>query len=458
MCPTGETNETIMKSMRFAALLLLPLTLVAQVPATDPPYDPNDPEGMVNHPNGWARFPWKRVGTWVMPALHCPYGRPNETPPATPVEVKQMDATWRALTAILRATPEAAEPRGYFVKESRTFGYFSAHGTYPGFQTARLPLVYSAGYFPFYNEDTLKNGVWSPVTGGETESVYFYFNRLPDNYKQPIVAEEPRGRDLSAVEFFPRPDTSTSYAGFPILDGEDLVIVRGGRDPYLTVPYERALKAAMVKYQQDLDSATRRLADLKKTEAETLTPEYEQKMRDHLEKYSGQFRTTDPKKWQGRVAGMERELVYNREKARKDANPQRDKDGDWYWTPVLAHEDAARRLAAMTPELAASPACYLPKPEARGRNAMRGDIQPMGADPKCRELVMSNQGYFDPKLPRSAPQILLVRTFGRCAKVENGQLVGPRPVKSLYPPQGCYRHVPIWAAMDWQKAAALLAP
>jgi hypothetical protein len=36
--------------------------------------------------------------------------------------------------------------------------------------------------------------------------------------------------------------------------------------------------------------------------------------------------------------------------------------------------------------------------------------------------------------------------------------VGPKPVKSIIPPQGCFRHVPIWEAMDWEKAAALLAP
>lgn len=82
----------------------------------------------------------------------------------------------------------------------------------------------------------------------------------------------------------------------------------------------------------------------------------------------------------------------------------------------------------------------------------------MGSDPQCREIVMDNHGYFDQKLPRSAPQILLVRSLGRCAKVVNGQLVGPKPVKSIFPPQGCYRHVPIWEAMDWDKVAGLLAP
>lgn len=71
---------------------------------------------------------------------------------------------------------------------------------------------------------------------------------------------------------------------------------------------------------------------------------------------------------------------------------------------------------------------------------------------------MDNYGYFDPELPRSAPQILLVRSLGRCAKVVNGQLVAPKPVRSIFPPQGCYRHVPIWEAMEWDKAAGSRAP
>ena len=41
----------------------------------------------------------------------------------------------------------------------------------------------------------------------------------------------------------------------------------------------------MPAYEKDRATAERRLADLKKKEAETLTPEYERKVRDHLEKY-----------------------------------------------------------------------------------------------------------------------------------------------------------------------------
>jgi hypothetical protein len=53
---------------------------------------------------------------------------------------------------------------------------------------------------------------------------------------------------------------------------------------------------------------------------------------------------------------------------------------------------------------------------------------------------------------------LLMRSLGRCARYGNGTWEGPRPAKSLAPPQGCYRPFPIGEALDWSKVAALLTP
>jgi hypothetical protein len=443
------------RHMRFWVAMLIPFLLGAQ---GKPGYDPNDPEGIVNHANGWARFPWKRQGTWTAKPVHNPYGRYQEVPVASAADVQRMNATLDALTALLRATPEGADPRGYRMNESRTFGYYNPAEMPPGVSAAKQPFIYSSGFFPFYLADIKRNGVWAPDPSGETESVYFYFNRLPGKMSQKVVASEPRP-GIQPVEFYTKPEVKTTFAGFPVVDGQDLLIVRGGRDPWAAVPYGRVLKAAMAGYEKDRQTAEERLAGLKKKEAETMAPEYEQQMRAHLEKYSGEFRTSNPAKWKGREEGMLRELAYNREKAKKDANPQRDKDGNWYWQPVDAHAEAAKRLAALTPEEAAKPACWVEAANEQGRYAVRGSVLAMGMHPQCREVVMDNYDYFDAKLPRNAPQLLLVRSLGRCAKVVDGKLVGPPPHKdTVFPPQGCQRHVPIWQAMDWQKVAGLLAP
>ena len=137
---------------------------------------------------------------------------------------------------------------------------------------------------------------------------------------------------------------------------------------------------------------------------------------------------------------MERSLADSRGQARRAANPQ-------------------RRLDALTPADAALPDCYLPAPQQKRRCAIRGRILPAGADPLYQPLVMPNFDYFDPKLPRHVPQILTITDFGRCFPPGTGDLVpDPLPRQTDTPPQGCFRHVPMWEALDWSRVAALLAP
>lgn len=409
------------------------------------------------YPNGTGRYAWKRKGTWTTGPLTNPWGNPGRVPPATAADLKQMTATSDALGAIQRATAEGGNPVGYFMKESRTYSYADAASLPPGVAAARLPFVFSTGYYPFYIADTLRNGVFVPDKGGETSSVYFYCNRLPGRFSRPAIAEE-KAQDAAAVEFYVKPEVMATFAGFPVVEGEDLMILRQGREPWKPAPYGRVLKAAMASYEKDRANAEQRLAGLRKKHEEVQSPAYEQQMRDYLEKNSGHLREKNPNNWRARLASMEHELKYNRERAAKQANPQRDKDGNWYWNPVDAHAGAAQALAAMTPEQAVRPACYLEAPDRDGRYAIKGAILAAGSQPQCKELVTDNYDYFDTKLPRSAVQIILVRSLGRCAKVVNGKLVGPAPERRLSPPQGCYRHVPIWQEMDWSKVAALVAP
>jgi hypothetical protein len=426
--------------------------LMAQVaPLTPPPYDPNDPEGIVIFENKTGRFAHKRKGTWTVKPLFSPMGNPQRQAPVTAAERREMTATLDALTPILRATTEGSNPVGYFMVESRTY----YHQVNPAASQSWTPLNYSTTFYPFYIADTLRNGVYVPDKGGETQPIEFAFNRLPGRFGLRVVGQEATA--AGAVEFYLRPQVTATFAGFPLIENSDLLIARAGRDPWVAVPYGRALKAAMELYEQDRATAEARLANLKAEDAEVQSPEYEQKMRDHLEKTSGWTRTKNPNNWKVRQASMERELLYNREQSRKKANPQRDKDGYWYWAPVDAYHDAARRLKEMTPELAAKPACFVEATEKQGRYALPGDVVAAGAVSNCREVVMDHWGYFDAKRSRSAPQIFLVRQFTRCAKIVDGKLTGPPlPQTSRAPLQGCYRHVPIWAEMDWTRIAALV--
>jgi hypothetical protein len=100
----------------------------------------------------------------------------------------------------------------------------------------------------------------------------------------------------------------------------------------------------MPLFEKDKATAEQRLADLRRKNDDTQAPAFEAQMRAHLEKYSGQLKATAPEKWRIREQSMMRELQYNRDRAAKAADPQRDADGAWYWDPVDAHADAARRI------------------------------------------------------------------------------------------------------------------
>ena len=66
--------------------------------------------------------------------------------------------------------------------------------------------------------------------------------------------------------------------------------------------------------------------------------------------------------------------------------------------------------------------------------------------------------YFDLTLPRTTPQILFVRDFGRCVKVAGDTLVSAPISRWDAPPQGCVQHAQMWREVDWTKIAELVTP
>lgn len=434
------------------SLLLLAVTLHSQ---QQPSYDPNDPDGAVMFPNKTGRTLWKRKGVWKTGPIGSPGGNGSRAPVATAAETQAMRATLDVVSKTLQATPRGSDLIGYWMNEPRNLRYPNRYELPPEVALATAPFEFESGFYPFYLEEVLVNGAFKPQWGGETEGIYFVFNRLPGHYNRPVIGEEPVPNG-EPRRFYLAPQVTGTYQGFSVYESQDLAITRPNRGPWTPVPYGRLLKAALPRYEKDRANAESRLASLRKANDETQAPAYEQKMREHLEKYSGQFRATDPKKWDGRLAGMERELRYNRELAMKKANPQRgDKDGAWYWNPIDAHAAITQAIASLSAADAAKPACWLQATDTDGRYTAQGRILPAGADPARQPVVTDHHAYFDPKLPRSAPQILIVRSFGRCGRVVEGKIQRP-PFRSdgVHPPQGCNVHVPIWDAADWNTIAS----
>ena len=444
-------------------LLLAPffcLSLLAQAPKP-PQFDPNNPDGLVVSPNPKVRYAFKRKVFWKVGVGGTPTPL-GKIPPYTAAERQQASAQLDALAAIFKATPMGGSGEGYWVNDSRTFGYGEIYDLPGNAAFPRFPLNYSAAYFPFYHEDVMgNNGQWRLSVNGETESIQYRFNRHPEAVGQQVIAAESRGRELREVQFYLRPRVTGRIGGLPVYEGDVLVVARAGRELWAPAPLGRVLKAALPKYEQDRKSAEDRLAGYKKGNDEVQSAAWEQDFRERFEKANGALRTTRPSNYETRRNSMEREIRYTREKAAAEASPARDEKGAWYWNPVDAHQDAERRLAALTPAQAAQPACFAAaasSPKKDGRYQMSGDILAAGASPDCREIVMTNWDYFDVTLPRATPQLLTIVSFGRCAKLEGERIVSASWAGFSAPPHGCFRHAQMWRELDWSRFAALVRP
>jgi hypothetical protein len=450
--------------MRRRPLVLVLLVFVslhilsAQRPTRPPTFAPDDTEGLVVSPNPRIRHAWKRKVFWTV-SVQPGRGTFRLIPPQTPAERTRMTATLDAIAAVFKATPTGSGGEGFWIKDSRTLDYFDPFVLPEKTPLGKYPLTFGAGYYPFRHEDIDTNGKWRTSVAGETEAAYFEFNRLPEAQSATVITNEVCPGDRPAEPFYLRPLVTATWQGIPVYENTFALVVRAGRDPWAPVPLARALKAALGAYEKDRKTAEDRLAGDKKTLDEVMAPAWEQQKREAFEKQNGELRTSRPSNYAARLRGLEHELSVTRQDAQANATPQRDAKGRWYWDPVDAHDAAVRALAGLSPEAGNEPACFVELTAAErsnGRYTMPGTIIPESRAPGCRQIVRTNWDYFDLTLPRTAPQILYIRDFGRCVTVVGDQLTS-RPVDRWdSPPQGCVQHARMWREADWAAIVALV--
>jgi hypothetical protein len=265
------------------------------------------------------------------------------------------------------------------------------------------------------------------------------------------------------LEFYLRPRETQRVGGMPVYEGQVLVAAAAGRDAWAPVALGRVLKAVLPMLEADRKTAEQRLEGYRKTNAERQSAEWERAEWERFEKDNGALKASRPAAYETRKANRERYLQVTRAEAAAAASPPRgDAKGAWYWNPVDALEEMNKRLAAMTPEQAAQPACYSELKDRQaleGRYQVRGTFSSLaGAPVECRPVVTDNAEYFDLKLGRATVQIVTVPLFGRCAVFVNGQMTA-RSWGAVFkgaPPQGCYRHVLMWRDLDWSKISGLV--
>jgi hypothetical protein len=134
------------------------------------------------------------------------------------------------------------------------------------------------------------------------------------------------------------------------------------------------------------------------------------------------------------VAGFDKEAAY-----RKDSPA-----GNRGWAAAMVQlAEAEEDFAALSATEKLAPACYRQnvidtRPRAR--------VSIAGED-RCRAVVQPNRDYFDPRLPRTALQVITVVGLKRCTDPPD-----PRTLTPL----GCDTNLALIRSLDWTKVKALM--
>jgi hypothetical protein len=101
-------------------------------------------------------------------------------------------------------------------------------------------------------------------------------------------------------------------------------------------------------------------------------------------------------------------------------------------------------VSALSPEVRRAPSCF-----DRSANRLADRFRAYaGAPASCRALVRPNAEYFDTKLARSSPQVVMVGMFTRCLRADSMAKTSPRG--------GCVINRALVNSMDWAAVKAWL--
>jgi hypothetical protein len=353
---------------------------------------------------------------------------------ATAAEVQAYQARLQELAAIVKRAPAVAQPIGF---AAETWGHLAGYGPPAAGQPAgkSVPLAGAVSFGAFPLIEFTRNGrlMNEDMKGGETQLLQFVVNRIEmDMYS----ASKPMEWGAQEVDAFTEPRAGEPVSGLSRVD--DVLIVKKNPKPlWVPLSVEDALKPVIEE---------RRLAFVSR--------------RDVFAKQAAEFKEwQSPAKRAERRAGWERaaasmpngpEFLANAEKsdaAIESMNRERLAPNGPEARGVTEAErelaEAAGILTALTPEQRSAPSCYQPT-----ASPLEGKFRPAaGAPAACRPLVRPNWEYFDPKLPRSAPQVLMVTSFTRCLTKESMAETSRG---------GCVINRALMSSLDWDAVRAWL--
>jgi hypothetical protein len=335
------------------------------------------------------------AGTWKPWVFTAAAGNRDRVA-ARATDVKALETQLLALNAIIRKTSGFAAPIGFSVETAGDLDLESYRAGQPPLATLPLPATLNFGAYGIH--EIQRNGKPVRADTGETAQLLFFVNQLA----LPLFFGRDPLPEFQDVET----DVTLLAASQPDLFGiprygHTLVLKKNPAPIWIAVSLEESLRLAAsgitrrVRTARDVAARLRtqhdeltnpgrraqRIAEYKKLATMSKDPDYldkmmkvEQRMEANVAALLEPIKVAD-----AQVAAIERDLTA-----------------------------ANAALAALPAASRAAPACYASQ-ERSSLSRFRNN-----PDRNCIAIVRPNWKLFNPALPRSAPQVVVIAHFERC--------------------------------------------
>jgi hypothetical protein len=357
---------------------------------------------------------------------------------ATAAEVQAFQGRLQELAAIVRRAPAVSTPIGFAAEVWGSLSGYDvdpAPGQPPG-RAVPLGGLLSFGAFPLIEFQRGGRLVNEDMKGGETELLQFVVNQLDGSV---YGGARPSGWGAGSIDAFVEPQAGAAVAGLPRF-GDAFIVRKNPKPLWLPFPLADALQPIVTDrralYENVRDNYAKAVAEF----AEWKTPAKRAARRAEWQKGAALMPAPQGAEF---IASMEKS-----EPQIEAANEARLGPGGTEDKSVRAAErellEVDATVAALSPDARRGPSCY----DQRATRLADRFRALSGAPASCRPLVRPNADYFDSKLPRTAPQLLmLATTFTRCLRPE---------VATSTTRGGCVINRALVDSMDWDAVRAWL--
>lgn len=319
---------------------------------------------------------------------------------ATSSEVKAFEATLLELNAILRRAPGVAEPRGYSVE---TWGSLSGPAlAVPGRPDPRkAPLAGSLdfGAFPIFEYE--RDGKMIRKDTGETALLLFYVN---DPWSD--AGRGPQEWGVEETDAFLQPKAKGEVSGIPLF-GDTLVIAKAPETLWVPVSLGASLELVAASRRAEVASFEESLGKFKARLAVVQDPEKRALRMKTARENAAKMPNPD-----AFVAQMEAADRAEEQSLLREVGPTAG-TGKGLADAQRALAEVTTWMAELPPAERDAPSCY-----AESSKGLRGRFR-TGPGGACVAIVRPNYAFFNPALPRSAPQVLTITPVARCFDTAN---------------------------------------